>query len=120
MQIKKFKNLKILIMYNNNIEIIPKEIMNLSNLKKLDMSYNKLKIIPIEITKIKDFKSFDIFYNSYENINNMSIDCVYFQIKNLSVPLLNLPITMKEIRLYNPISISVKLPFNCKIKIFYL
>jgi hypothetical protein len=54
--------------------------------------------------------------DSYD-IDNLSNDCTYLQINYLEVPLTNLPITMEEIRLYNPQLLDIKLPFDCKLYI---
>lgn len=91
-----------LIMCNNKLERIPNQIHNLTNLIHLSIRHNNLNSLPIEITNFKNFRTFEILQNSYSSINNLSPTCEYFQIRNLVIPLTNIPSTMKEIRIYLP------------------
>lgn len=65
-------NLWTLIVCNNKLTILPKELGNLSELVLLTISYNKLREIPIEILKLKKlncvFADGNMFQNVYGNL----------------------------------------------------
>jgi internalin A len=112
---KSFYNLKKLELLNivcNNLCNLSKKLSNMSNLEYLYLRSNKLKYIP---ECIKNISSCKIYLNSYECIDNLSNKCEYLEIDDLNEPLNNLPISLKEIRLYLPKKIKIKLPFNCKL-----
>jgi len=136
-EIGNLKNLKKIILSNNKIKNLPNNFYNLENLeilnlmcneleyisddinklKKLEYLYlrnNKLRYIPKDISKIKVIK---LFNDSYDNLDNLSLDCEYLHIENLEKELTNLPFGIQEIRLYLPkIKIkNIKLPFSCKL-----
>jgi Leucine-rich repeat (LRR) protein len=106
--------LEILNIAGNQLTEIPDDVVKLSNLEYLYLRNNKLRFISKYISNIKVAK---IFSNSYENFNNLSNDCEYLQIENLDKPLMNLPLNIRELRLYLPkLKLSeIKLPFGCKL-----
>ena len=50
-------------------------------------------------------------------MDNLSCDCEYLQVEGLEKPLINLPTSIQEIRLYLPkIKLrDIKVPFGCKV-----
>jgi len=118
-----FSKLERLVMNNNNIETIPNEIVNLTSLNYLSIRMNNISSLPIEIKLLKNYNKFDIYHDSYSN--SLSPECEYYQSKNLLVALDNLPVTLKEIRLYKPSCRNyddyykkpIKIPFGCKLYI---
>ena len=106
-------NLEIFNIISNKLEVISDDILKMSNLEYLYLRDNKLKFISKEITKIK--KEVSIYPDSYENMNDLAENCEYLQINKLKEPLKNLPITIKEIRLFLPVRVDIKLPFDCKL-----
>ena len=53
-------------------------------------------------------------------MNNLSDDCEFLFIQSISKPLINLPIGIKEIRLYKPkkkVLNNNKIPWNCDLYI---
>jgi Leucine-rich repeat (LRR) protein len=107
-------NLEIINIISNELEIISDDIYKLTNLEYLYLRSNQLKFISKAVSKIKDVS---IYPDSYENMNNLAENCEYLQINRLKEPLKNLPITIKEIRLFLPTKVDVKLPFDCKLYI---
>ena len=105
-------NLEIVNIISNELEIISDDIIKLTNLEYLYLRCNKLKFISKEVAKIKEVS---VFSDSYENINNLAENCEYLHIFKLGEPLKNLPITIKEIRLFLPTRVDIKLPFDCKL-----
>ena len=106
--IYQLSNLKCLILENNKIEIISEKIKKL-RLKTLFLTNNNLIFIPFEI---KNIPQVFVNENSYQ-LNNLSSDCEIIIINDLRSKLHNLPSAMKEIHLYKPININVKLPVDC-------
>lgn len=107
-------NLELLNIISNQLEIISDDIIKLKNLEYLYLRSNKLKNISKQVGKIKVV---DIYPDSYENMNNLAENCEYLQINKLKEPLKNLPINLKEIRLFLPMRVDIKLPFDCKLYI---
>jgi leucine-rich repeat protein SHOC2 len=105
-------NLEILYMVSNELEKITDDVGKLVNLKYLYLRLNKLKYISKNVAKIKETS---IYIDSYDNINNLSEDSEYLQINGLKQSLTNLPVTIKEIRLYLPTRLDIKLPFDCEL-----
>ena len=135
-EIGKFDKLLELDLRNNVLTELPESIGNLTNLEELKLRLNKIKYIPSTIgnlTKvyinfshnkltglplsIKNVSRIDIFPSSYDDFDKISPDCEYLQIERLNVPLRNLPIYIKEIRLTKPkIQIGdIKVPFGCEL-----
>ena len=107
--------LQYLSLQNNQLITLPSTISNLVNLNVLVLTYNKLKTIPPSIKNIKDSQCIDV--TSYDNLDNLSYDCVFLQIYGLNRPLHNLMPLVKEIRLYNPIIKDIKIPYGCDLYI---
>lgn len=107
-------NLELLNIISNQLEVISDDITKLTNLEYLYLRSNKLKNISKEVGKIKVA---DIYPDSYENMNNLAENCEYLQINKLKDPLKNLPTNLKEIRLFLPVRVDIKLPFDCKLYI---
>lgn len=103
-------NLELLNIISNELEEIKDDVLKLSKLEYLYIRANKLRYISKHIAKIKHV---GISPDSYENLNNLSFECEYLQIDGLKQSLRNLPIGMKEIRLYLPAILDIKLPFDC-------
>jgi len=136
-EIGKLKKLKKIILSNNKIKILPKGFYNLSKLEILNLSSNELEIITDDIKKLKKLEYLflrlnklkyiskklkniihvHIFPDSFENFDNLSDELEYLQINKLTEPINNLPINIKEIRLFLPLKVNIKLPFNCKLYI---
>lgn len=66
--IVEWRTLQILILSENYILFLPKEIKYLNKLIKLVLNKNKIKFIPIEIRELKELKKFDISHNLIEEI----------------------------------------------------
>ena len=99
-------------MLNDNlIEYVPDLLYNLTNLE-LHLENNKLHYLS---KKILNIKKSCISANSYYNLNDLPNNTEYLQINELDVPLLNLPCNLKEIRLYDPIKVNIKVPFGCSL-----
>ena len=129
-------NLNSVYLHNNKLTEIPKEFGNLTNLYHLSLSNNKLKKIPTEICDLKNLYSIELGENklkkipkeilkikcsvlpisSYE-IDNLDPECEFLIILDLRIPLLNLPITVKELYLINHIidPDTLKIPFGCNV-----
>jgi Leucine-rich repeat (LRR) protein len=107
-------NLEILNIICNQLEVISDDIVKMTKLEYLYLRSNKLKYISKEVGKIKVAV---ICQDSYDNMNNLSENCEYLQISELRQPLKNLPINLKEIRLFLPLRVDIKLPFDCKLYI---
>jgi len=105
-------NLEILNFITNELEEITDDIGKLTKLEYLYLRSNKLRYISRHVAKIKDVH---VYTDSYENMDNLSMDCDYLQINGLSQSLRNLPLAMKEIRLYLPAKVDIKIPFGCKL-----
>ena len=62
-------------------------------------------------------KMFSISETSYENLDNLDEKCELLIIDYLKRPLLNLPINLKIIKLFNPVISfdNVKIPFGCEL-----
>lgn len=76
--IKKFKNLRKLVIHRGNIDIFPFEITTLKYLQELDLSSNNLEIIPEEIknlqklhTLILSLNPLRIFPNEIQSLKNL-------------------------------------------------
>ena len=132
-------NLKELYLQSNLLTSIPDSICNLKNLRQLHLADNKLTSLPKHLDKLTQLEEISIISNSLTNIpknistnkiwlfvmssyqiNNLSPDCEYLTIYYLDRKLDNLPIGLKELRLYSPIYRSenmqldnIKLPFGC-------
>jgi Leucine-rich repeat (LRR) protein len=127
--------LRTLNLQSNLITTIPDSISNLTSLTSLDLSDNLITRLPRTFGKLNCMEIFmeinlikwlpieilhlpiEFSFASYENLNNMDIDCEYISVDYLSRPLENLPINLQAITLFNPIiSIEkIKLPFGCKL-----
>lgn len=105
-------NLELFNIISNELEVISDDIFKMKNLDYLYLRCNKLKYISKEVSKIKEVS---IYPDSYDNMNNLAENCEYLRINKLKEPLKNLPITIKEIRLFLPMRVDVKLPFDCKL-----
>ena len=105
-------NLEIFNIVSNELEVISDDILKMENLDYIYLRSNKLKYISKEVSQIKEVS---IYPDSYDNMNNLAENCEYLRINKLKEPLKNLPITIKEIRLFLPMRVDVKLPFNCKL-----
>lgn len=112
-EIYELKNLAQLNFGNNKLTEISDKILQLNNLKFLKLEQNKLTYLP-NLTKIKKVV---ITEDSYEEFDNLSLNCEYLQISGLTKPLTNLPATLKEIRLYDSCETNIKIPFDCKLYI---
>jgi Leucine-rich repeat (LRR) protein len=108
------ENLEILNIISNQLEIISDDILKMKKLDYLYLRSNKLKYISKEIAKIKEVS---IYPDSYDNMNNLAENCEYLRINKLKEPLQNIPVGVKEIRLFLPIKVEIKLPFDCKLYI---
>ena len=124
-------NLNILIMKNNNLKSLSGTIYPMSKLRILDVSNNKIKKISENIKylqlvelnlhnnklvyiplSIKNIIKLCIDETSY-SLQKLSYECEILIIQNLKSKLDNLPSSIKEIHLYNPVIIDIKLPLNC-------
>jgi Leucine-rich repeat (LRR) protein len=105
-------NLSYLDLSRNNLITLPENFYHLDKLMTLYLKYNKLEFINSNIKKMKYKENFNIPVSSY-NINNLSDDCEYILITDLSKNLTNLPMNMKEIQLYRPQKKNIKVPFDC-------
>ena len=103
-------NLEILNLVSNDLETITDDVGKIVNLKHLYLRSNKLIYVSKNLAKIKEVS---IYTDSYDNLNNLSEDSEYLQINGLKQSLRNLPVTIKEIRLYLPTRLDIKLPFDC-------
>jgi hypothetical protein len=79
LEIGLLKNLKRLILDDNNLVDIPREICQLSNLKYLSIAYNKIKTFPIEICQLSNLKYLYLHDNQLtvippeiSNLNNLT------------------------------------------------
>lgn len=106
----KLSNLEILNIVSNELEQITDDVGKMVKLEYLYLRSNKLKYISKNLGKIKEVS---IYTDSYDNINNLSEDSEYLQINGLRQSLTNLPVTIKEIRLYLPTRVDIKRPFDC-------
>ena len=86
----------------------------MTKLEYIYLRANKLNYISKELSKVKELS---IYTDSYANLNNLSGECEYLQINGLKQPLKNLPVTIKEIRLYEPIIKDIKIPYGCSLYI---
>ena len=104
------KNLRLLHLADNKITSLPKYLDKLTQLEEISIISNRLTSIPKNISTNKLW----LFVMSSYQINNLSLDCEYLTIYYLDRKLDNLPIGLKELRLYSPIYRSnIKLPFGC-------
>ena len=107
-------NLETLTLSNNKIKFLPNNLNKLVNLKNISIDCNSLTYIPKNISNNKFWK----FELSTFQIENLSVDCDFLIIYNLNEPLINLPPTLKELKLFAPIEIkNIKLPYDCKLYI---
>ncbi|MCG8409681.1 MAG: hypothetical protein MI739_00155, partial [Bacteroidales bacterium] len=67
-----------LILFNQKLDVLPKEIIKLRNLNSLELSWNKLNSLPNNISKLKNIQSlylnkndFDRFPNQILYLNNL-------------------------------------------------
>jgi Leucine-rich repeat (LRR) protein len=136
-------NLKQLYLQNNLLERLPYTICNLKKLQSLELANNRIIYLPENLNKLTQLKNVSIMYNkltripknistnkiwcfdisSYQ-INNLDLDLdldldcdvitIYYLIENID----NLPIGLKELRLYKVIGVPyIKLPFGCNLYI---
>jgi Leucine-rich repeat (LRR) protein len=112
--ISKCTKLNYLSFQHTEIEILPKWLEKLNKIEEISFSACKIKSIKYDITKTI---AVNVTLDSYANINNLSEDCEYFQITYLSVPLTNLPINLKKIKLVCPLIdlCNIKVPFDCEL-----
>lgn len=64
-KIYKFKNLQVLDLSNNQIEIIPDNIKYLKKLKELDLSQNRISKLPRAFCELKNLEILDLDYNDF-------------------------------------------------------
>ena len=108
----KCKKLRYISINKTKIAVLPKWLEKL-NLESLELGNNYIESINFDITQIPDVY---IYYKSYKNLENLSEKCKFVQINELSKSLLNLPITLKKLKLVRPNQpIDVKVPFDCKL-----
>jgi Leucine-rich repeat (LRR) protein len=109
--LKQCKKLVYISINKTKISILPKWLGKL-NLESLELGDNEIESINFDITKISDVY---IYYKSYKNLYNLSENCEYVQINELSKSVLNLPITLKKLKLLRPKHpTDVKVPFGCE------
>lgn len=100
-------------MNNNKITEISDKILGLCELKLLNLEKNKLTYL----ANISQIRETFVKENSFDNFDKLSVNYEYLQISHLTKPLKNLPTSIKEVRLYDPMCIDVKIPFGCKLYI---
>jgi len=136
--IGKLINLKFLSLHNNFITNIPDSIGDLTKLEKLYLGYNKIKYLPktfanlilceicLDNNKLRGLpielvnkQKLLLSESSYENIENLDENCDLLIIDYLKSPLLNLPMNLQVLKLYNPIINlnKIKIPFGCSLYI---
>jgi len=109
--LNKCKKLRYISINKTKIAVLPKWLGKL-NLESLELDNNYIDSINFDITQIPDVY---IYYKSYKNLENLSEKCEFIQINELSKSLLNLPITLKKLKLVRPKHpIDVKVPFGCE------
>jgi len=109
--LKQCKKLVYISINKTKISILPKWLGKL-NLESLELGDNEIESINFDITTIPDVY---IYYKSYKNLYNLSENCEYVQINELSKSVLNLPITLKKLKLLRPKHpTDVKVPFGCE------
>jgi Leucine-rich repeat (LRR) protein len=108
--------LNVLDVSNNKFTNLPESIFEVSDGYCLKLYNNQFTSLPKSILKLLDLISIDD--TSYE-INNLSLDCEFLILSELSVPLENLPCTIQTIWLNKSITdYQIKVPFGCKIEFF--
>ena len=73
-KISRFKNLKFLILRNNQLRSIPKESSELKNLIKLNLAKNNISEFPMSILKMENLQELDLRYNKLTDIPNQVKD----------------------------------------------
>lgn len=68
MKIKDLENLRALMLYDNKLKQIPKEIGLLKKLKTLDLSNNQIENLPTEISQLTELQSLNIINNKISNL----------------------------------------------------
>ncbi|MFX1444591.1 MAG: leucine-rich repeat domain-containing protein [Promethearchaeota archaeon] len=82
--ISKFKNLKALILERNKLEFLPESINQLENLQYLDLSYNNLKKIPESIGNLKALKKLNLMYNNLNDLPSSIWNLENLEVFNIS------------------------------------
>jgi len=98
---------------NNRLTHLSENLGNLRNITKITLDNNKIKYLSLNIRKIRECfktKTVDLY-----DIDNLDYDCEIVIISKLNISLLNLPFGLKEIWLYNPMKIDIKIPFGCEL-----
>ncbi|XP_043489519.1 leucine-rich repeat-containing protein 40-like [Polistes fuscatus] len=75
LHLEEVRQLKVLILKNNNIKAIPEGIIQFINLEYLDLSKNNISLIPVCIGIMPNLKKFSIEENNIQNIRADIIRC---------------------------------------------
>ncbi len=62
-------NVKVLILSEQNLRKIPKEVFTFKNLTSLNLTYNKLRRIPDEIEELKNLEDINLSYNRIKRVS---------------------------------------------------
>ncbi len=71
---RRFKNLKFLNLYQNNLQNVPSKIGYFKNLEMLDLYYNNLRSLPIEIGNLKNLHTLAVSNNKLWALPNTLIE----------------------------------------------
>lgn len=82
--IVEWTSLEVLLLNENKIEFIPKDIANLKKLRKLHLNKNKIKFIPFEIGELKALKDIQIKDNLIEEIPTVIGELTKLEFMNVS------------------------------------
>ncbi|XP_015176087.1 PREDICTED: leucine-rich repeat-containing protein 40-like [Polistes dominula] len=75
LHLEEVRQLKVLILRNNNIKAIPEGIIQFINLEYLDLSNNNISLIPVCIGIMPNLKKFSIEENNIQNVRADIIRC---------------------------------------------